>query len=66
MAIKDIIARGIGFSPGSIKFIVTHGFSSAAVDLTDPDEIFQTRRIIGKTLGPKSDIKIISKSSGNR
>ena len=27
MAIKDIIARGIGFSPASVKFIVTHGFS---------------------------------------
>lgn len=26
MAIKNIIARGIGFSPGSVKFIVTHGF----------------------------------------
>ncbi len=26
--IKDIIARGIGFSPGSTKFIVTGGFSS--------------------------------------
>jgi len=24
--IKDIIAKGIGFSPGSVKFIPTHGF----------------------------------------
>lgn len=27
MAVANIIARGIGFSPGSVKFIVTHGFS---------------------------------------
>ena len=34
MAIKNIIARGIGFSPGSVKFIITHGFiSSDVVDL---------------------------------
>ena len=31
MAIKNIIAAGIGFSPGSVKFIVTRGFGSAAV-----------------------------------
>ena len=27
MAIKNIIAKGIGFSPESISFIPTHGFS---------------------------------------
>ena len=26
MAIKSIIAKGIGFSPGSVRFVVTHGF----------------------------------------
>lgn len=31
MAIKNIIARGIGFSPGSVKFIPTHGFASGVV-----------------------------------
>ncbi len=31
MAIEDIIAKGIGFSPGSVKFIPTHGFATAAV-----------------------------------
>ncbi len=31
MAIKNIIARGIGFTPGSVKFIVTHGFTAGAV-----------------------------------
>lgn len=30
MAIKDIIAPGIGFSPGSVEYIVTRGFDSAA------------------------------------
>ena len=30
MAVANIIARGIGFSPGSVKFIVTHGFSIAS------------------------------------
>lgn len=65
MAIKDIIARGIGFSPGSIKFIVTHGFISGVVAL-DPDDLFTARRIIGAALNPKSDIKLIKISSGNR
>ena len=31
MAIKNIIAKGIGFSPGSIKYIPTHGFSIGSV-----------------------------------
>ena len=28
MALKDIIARGVGFSPGAVQFIVTHGFGA--------------------------------------
>ena len=31
MAIKNIIAKGIGFSPSTISFIVTHGFNSGVV-----------------------------------
>jgi hypothetical protein len=31
MAIKDIIAPGIGFSPGSVEYIVTRGFDIGAV-----------------------------------
>lgn len=31
MAISNIIAKGIGFSPGSTKYIVTHGFDIGAV-----------------------------------
>ena len=26
MAIKNIINRGIGFSPGKIGYVITHGF----------------------------------------
>ncbi len=52
-----------------ILWLMNMGFAGGKVivpDLTDPDEIFQTRRIIGRTLGPKSDIKSITISSGNR
>ncbi len=31
MAIKNIIAMGIGFAPGSVKFMPTLGFSISAV-----------------------------------
>lgn len=31
MAIANLIARGIGFNPGSTKFIVTHGFLPSKV-----------------------------------
>jgi hypothetical protein len=31
MAVKDIIAKGVGFSPGSIGFIPTHGFLASVV-----------------------------------
>lgn len=30
MAIKNIIAMGIGFTPGSVKYIPTLGFSTGA------------------------------------
>lgn len=30
MAIKNIIAKGVGFSPGDTHFIVTHGFTAGA------------------------------------
>jgi hypothetical protein len=36
MAIKNIIAKGIGFSPGSVKFIPTHGFISSAAAAGQP------------------------------
>lgn len=32
MAVKDIIARGIGFNPGSVAFIVTHGLTAGGVE----------------------------------
>lgn len=31
MAVRNIIAAGIGFSPGSVKFIVTRGMGASAV-----------------------------------
>ncbi len=37
MAVKDMIGPGIGFSPGSVKFIITRGLtSSAAVIVPGP------------------------------
>lgn len=30
MSISNIIGKGIGFTPGSVKFIPTHGFSIGA------------------------------------
>ena len=37
MAIKDIIAPGIGFSPGSVEYIVTRGFDIGAIAGIEPD-----------------------------
>ncbi len=34
MAIKNVIAKGIGFTPGSISFIPTHGFSIGVATVT--------------------------------
>lgn len=34
--IKFLIARGIGFSPGSVKYIVTHGLGIAAAVVAEP------------------------------
>lgn len=42
MAIKDIIGRGFGFVPGSVKFIITRGFAIAIVlggVYTDADSV---------------------------
>ncbi len=66
MAVKNIIARGIGFLPGSVKFIVTHGYSSAEVTVIDPNEQNRLRRLIGRTLNPRNDIKLINRSSGRK
>jgi len=41
-------------------------FGAAVAPPLDPDDLFTARRIIGATLNPKSDIKIIKVSSGNR
>ena len=36
MSVKHIISPGIGFSPGSVKFLVTRGFAQAAVTPDGP------------------------------
>lgn len=42
MAVKHIISPGIGFSPGSVEYIVTRGFgASAIVPSTDIDGNFE-------------------------
>ena len=56
MAIRNIMTRGVGFSPGSVRFIVTRGFS-----LTEP----QTFKL------PSSEIlisggEVVSKIKGGR
>lgn len=33
MAVKNIIAKGIGYLPGSVKYLVTHGFELGAAPL---------------------------------
>ena len=47
MAIKNIIAKGIGFSQGSVKFIPTHVFiASAVVPFAPPFNISDTLGVI--------------------
>lgn len=33
MAIENIIARGVGFTPISVRFIVTHGMDTASISV---------------------------------
>lgn len=63
MAIENIIARGIGFSPGSTKFIPTHGFSIGIAALTLiplSSLVLDIGNNIGKTLMPQGNILPIS------
>ena len=43
--IKDLIARGIGFTPGSVKFIVTLGLSINA-SVQDYFTYYHEKRVI--------------------
>ena len=55
MATKNIIAKGIGFSPGSIKFIPTHGFSIGSVVVPEYSTILRVgfkSRLSKKNLKP--------------
>lgn len=48
MAIKDIIGKGIGFAPGSTKWIPTHGFASGAeVVVATAGAVISPRRNLG-------------------
>ncbi len=55
MAIKNIIAAGIGFTPGSVKFIPTRGFIAGAV-ATDRGPLFQLTDLLA--LDPTAEIKV--------
>ena len=61
MAIKNIIAQGIGFSPGSVKFIPTLGFAIGvtAFTITLPsatwDGFGQAPEVIVKEVGGSSN-----------
>ncbi len=60
MAIKNIIAQGIGFSPGSVKFLPTLGFSigSAILLITLPSAAWD-----GTGQAPEIIVKNVSSSS---
>jgi hypothetical protein len=44
-AVKHLIARGIGFSPGSVRFIPGHGLATAVVSsVTSSIDFYICRR----------------------
>lgn len=49
MAIKNIIAKGVGFSPGDTHFIVTHGFTAGSV--APPSTVTHVANWISPTVG---------------
>ena len=55
MAVKHIISPGIGFSPGSVKFIVTRGLSIAAVAAI-PLELISFQVPVLRSLGYTSPV----------
>ena len=58
MAIKDIIGRGIGFTPASVKFIVTHGLIAsipvAATRALIVDAVTDTNTLVDSCSTPTS------------
>lgn len=66
MAIKNLIARGVGFTPGSISYIPTLGFSiGTAVVIHAPLKYttFELAGILGMTISPTGNtipINIVS------
>ena len=55
MAIKNIVARGIGFSPGSVGPIVMHGFTSA--EFIAPTAVYNAETIL---IQRYHDIKVVN------
>ena len=51
MAIKNIIAQGIGFSPGTLKWIPTHGFCIGAAAVGNP-RVLRTSAVVQRQLLP--------------
>jgi hypothetical protein len=65
MAVKNIIADGFGFSPGSVRYILTMGFSVAVLAIPPPVVVGQTPQILlPKRAGLKAESAIRLKPSG--
>ena len=57
MAIKNIVARGVGFTPGAARFIVTHGFGAGAavvVTIVQPTGGWEDYAFLNR---PRRDVK---------
>jgi hypothetical protein len=47
MAIKNLLARGIGFTAGAVSWVVTRGFGSAIAPLPAPTvSLFGTMEVV--------------------
>lgn len=46
MAIKDLISPGIGFSPGSVEYIVTRGMDSGEAVIIPGDEVCDCSEVV--------------------
>ena len=59
MAIKYIIAKGIGFNPGSVKYIPTEGFSIGVISTPTYPTVMRVglkSRVVKKNTKPILDI----------
>lgn len=61
MAIKDMIGPGIGFSPGSVKFIITRGLTAS----TAVPSLFQETVFLDAVVKKSSEfVAVVNKSPG--